>query len=404
MIDTNTNFKPYVLVVDDVLKNLKIIGNILLENGYEISLVSNGFEAIESLKDDKPDLILLDIMMPEMDGYEACRRIKSNEDTADIPIIFITAKSETEDIVEAFRCGGVDYLTKPFNREELLVRVKTHVDLKRSRDASEKHAKEMIAINAKLSAINEEKQELLNTIEEDLKIASEYIESLLPKRINDDTLKIDWMFIPAATLGGDSFGLHNLDEDHIAMYLLDVCGHGVGPALHSVSVLNNLRNQLLPDTDFTSPKDVITNLNNIFQMKHHNNIYFTMWYGVYNKQTHKLKYASAGHPPALLINKYGKAQSLFTRNYVIGAEAIMGYEEKEVDVKKEAILYIFSDGTYEVFKSNTVPWDVDALHRFLENNNAKGTDELKELYNHQVEVNGSPQLDDDFSILKVIFK
>ncbi len=404
MIDTNTNFKPYVLVVDDVLKNLKIIGNILLENGYEISLVSNGFEAIESLKDDKPDLILLDIMMPEMDGYEACKRIKSNEETADIPIIFITAKSETEDIVEAFRCGGVDYLTKPFNREELLVRVKTHVDLKRSRDASENHAKEMTAINAKLSAINEEKQELLNTIEEDLKIASEYIESLLPKRIDNDTLKIDWMFIPAATLGGDSFGLHNLDENHIAMYLLDVCGHGVGPALHSVSVLNNLRNQLLPDTDFTSPKDVISNLNNVFQMKHHNNIYFTMWYGVYNKKTQKLKYASAGHPPALLINKQGEAKSLFTRNYVIGAEAVMGYEEKEVDVKKEAKLYIFSDGTYEVFKSNRVPWNVEALHKFLEKNNAKGTDELTELYHHQVEVNGSPQLDDDFSILKVTFK
>lgn len=404
MIDTKTNTKPYVLVVDDVLKNLKVIGNILLESGYEISLVSNGFEAIESLKDDKPDLILLDIMMPEMDGYEACKQIKSDPITADIPIIFITAKSETEDIVEAFRSGGVDYITKPFNREELLVRVKTHVDLKRSRDASELHAKEMTDLNNKLSAINEEKQELLNTIEEDLKIASEYIESLLPPKVDNDSLKTDWMFIPAATLGGDSFGFHYLDDKHIAMYLLDVCGHGVGPALHSVSVLNNLKNQLLPNTDFTSPKDVISNLNDIFQMKNHNNIYFTMWYGVYNTETGMLKYASAGHPPALLINGNGEAISLFTRNYVIGAEAIMGYVEEEVEVRREAKLYIFSDGTYEIFKSDTVPWDVGALHRFLENKNAKGDDELTELYNHQVEVNGSPQLDDDYSILKVTFK
>ncbi len=404
MIDTNTNTKPYVLVVDDVLKNLKIIGNILLENGYEISLVSNGFEAIESLKDDKPDLILLDIMMPEMDGYEACKRIKADPKTSDIPIIFITAKSETEDIVEAFRCGGVDYITKPFNREELLVRVKTHVDLKRSRDASELHAREMTVLNEKLSSINEEKQELINTIEEDLKIAAEYIESLLPAKIDNEILKTEWMFIPAATLGGDSFGLHALDDDHIAMYLLDVCGHGVGPALHSVSILNNLKNQLLPDTDFTSPKDVISNLNSIFQMKSHNNIYFTMWYGVYNKKTEKLKYASAGHPPALLINKNGEAKSLFTRNYVIGAEAIMGYVEEEVEVRRTAQLYIFSDGTYEIFKTDTVPWDVEALHRFLENKNGKGFDELTELYNHQIDVNGSSQLDDDFSILKVTFK
>jgi sigma-B regulation protein RsbU (phosphoserine phosphatase) len=129
-----------------------------------------------------------------------------------------------------------------------------------------------------------------------------------------------------------------------------------------------------------------------------------MWYGVYNKQTEILKYASAGHPPALLINKYGEPKSLFTRNYVIGAEAIMGYVEEEVKVSREAKLYIFSDGTYEIFKSNTVPWNVEALHRFLENVSIQGKDELHELYKHQIEVNGSPQLDDDFSILKIIIK
>ncbi len=404
MIETEINTKPYILVVDDILKNLKVIGNILLENDYEISLVSNGFEALESLKSDKPDLILLDIMMPEMDGYEACRRIKENPTTADIPIIFITAKSETEDIVEAFRAGGVDYLTKPFNREELLVRVKTHIDLKRSRDESKLHATQMTKLNEQLSAINNEKQALLNTLEEDLRIASEYIESLLPNKVDNTLIKSDWMFIPATTLGGDSFGFHWVDDDHLAMYLLDVCGHGVGPALHSVSVLNNLRSQILPDTDFTSPKSVISNLNQVYQMRNHNNIYFTMWYGVYNKINHKMKYASAGHPPALLLNSTDDAISLFTRNYVIGAEAIMGYVEEEVDVKKGAKLYIFSDGTYEVFKTDRVPWDVESLHLFLKEKNGAGKDELKELYSHQVKVNGSPNLEDDFSILKIVFK
>jgi sigma-B regulation protein RsbU (phosphoserine phosphatase) len=353
MSSTQTNIKPYVLVVDDVLKNLKVIGNILLENDYEISLVSNGFEALELLKTDKPDLILLDIMMPEMDGYEVCKKLKANIETKDIPVIFITAKAETDDIVEAFKCGGVDYITKPFNREELLVRVKTHVDLKRSRDASLEHAKEMSELNLQLSVINEEKQALLETLEADLGIAADYIQSLLPQKTDDQFIKADWMFIPAATLGGDSFGFHWLDENHLAMYLLDVCGHGVGPALHSVSVLNNLRSRILPNTDFKSPKNVISNLNQIYQMKSHNNIYFTMWYGVYNKQTEILKYASAGHPPALLINKYGEPKSLF---------------------------------------------------RFLENVSIQGKDELHELYKHQIEVNGSPQLDDDFSILKIIIK
>ncbi|MCP4693283.1 MAG: response regulator [Desulfobacterales bacterium] len=122
--------KRSILVVDDNLQNLQYLGNILEENGFEPTLTRGGHQALEFLEDETPDLILLDIMMPEMDGYEVCKIIKEDVAVKDIPVIFITAKTETDDIVKGFDAGGVDYITKPFNSAELLARVKTHIEVK----------------------------------------------------------------------------------------------------------------------------------------------------------------------------------------------------------------------------------------------------------------------------------
>ncbi|MBU1566284.1 MAG: response regulator [Proteobacteria bacterium] len=124
---------PLILVVDDVAKNLEVIGNILSLEDYQISVAGDGQKAWNILQRISPDLILLDIMMPTLDGYTLCRRIKALEDKKDIPIIFITAKSNPEDLVKGFEVGAVDYITKPFNAAELSVRVKTHISLYRTK-------------------------------------------------------------------------------------------------------------------------------------------------------------------------------------------------------------------------------------------------------------------------------
>ena len=110
----------------------------------------------------------------------------------------------------------------------------------------------------------------------------------------------DWRFIPSAELGGDSFGYHWLDDEHFAFYLLDVSGHGVGSALLSVSAMNALRSQALPQTDFRLPGQVLGALNNAFQMDQQNGLFFTIWYGVYHKPTRRLDFSGGGHPPGLL--------------------------------------------------------------------------------------------------------
>lgn len=122
-------YSQHILIVDDLLTNLEVTAQILKEGGYKFSMAQDGNSALKTLESDTPDLILLDIMMPEMDGLEVCRIINQNDKFKNIPVIFITAINEVKYLVEGFKAGGVDYITKPFNREELLIRVKNHLDL-----------------------------------------------------------------------------------------------------------------------------------------------------------------------------------------------------------------------------------------------------------------------------------
>lgn len=126
--------KDFILVVDDEPRNLQLLGNLLREEGYETAFATNGSQALRSATQRRPDLILLDVMMPEMDGYEVCTQIKADRQTSDVPIIFLTAKVERESVVRGFQTGAVDYVTKPCNSEELLARVRTHLELKHARD------------------------------------------------------------------------------------------------------------------------------------------------------------------------------------------------------------------------------------------------------------------------------
>ncbi len=124
------NNKKLILIVDDILENRKLLGNFLIENGYDVGTSADGKKALAFIENELPDLILLDVIMPVMDGFEVCKKIKSNSVTRHIPIIFLTAKTDTVDVVKGFKLGGVDYISKPFHNEELLARVNTHVELK----------------------------------------------------------------------------------------------------------------------------------------------------------------------------------------------------------------------------------------------------------------------------------
>lgn len=169
-----------ILIVDDNPKNIQLLGNILSELDYEIEYAQDGLEAVETVALDDFDLILMDVMMPEMDGYEACKEIKKNKDKKDIPLIFITAKTNVESITHGFEIGGVDYISKPFNAAELLSRVETHILLKKSKDKLKnmnkvleskvkQRTKELQKANENLGVLDNAKTEFLRIISHEIR-------------------------------------------------------------------------------------------------------------------------------------------------------------------------------------------------------------------------------------------
>ncbi len=128
------DLKAFLLIVDDNPVNIQVLGNMLEDSGYRTAATLNGNDALKFIQDEKPDLVLLDIMMPEIDGYQVCKILKEDDDLKDIPVIFLTAKNDTESIVRGFEVGGVDYISKPYHSAELLARIKTHLELKHARE------------------------------------------------------------------------------------------------------------------------------------------------------------------------------------------------------------------------------------------------------------------------------
>lgn len=151
-----------VLIVDDVVDNIRVIGRLLKNKGIQVAPATSGEQALGLALAKKPDLILLDVQMPEMDGFEVCRRLKADPITQDIPVIFLTARSESEDIMTGFMLGAIDYITKPFNSDEVMIRIKNHLELKKSRDIIQSQ-------NCNLNELNATKDKFFSIIAHDLK-------------------------------------------------------------------------------------------------------------------------------------------------------------------------------------------------------------------------------------------
>ncbi|MGE5358122.1 MAG: SpoIIE family protein phosphatase [Bacteroidales bacterium] len=208
--------------------------------------------------------------------------------------------------------------------------------------------------------------------------AAGYVTSLLPARM-DSPVRSDWVFIPSRLLGGDAFGYHWLDDHRLAIYLLDVCGHGVGAALLSISVMNLLRSQSLPGTDFADPGAVLAALNQRFPSAEQNEMNFTMWYGVYDHARRDLAYVAGGHPPAVLVvpGECGEqTEELGTPNFMIGMVAGASYQTECCRVPPGSRLFVFSDGIYEVCSPSGAWLDFDRFVQMLKTRSSAASDAL----------------------------
>jgi serine phosphatase RsbU (regulator of sigma subunit) len=231
--------------------------------------------------------------------------------------------------------------------------------------------------------------------------ASAYARAMLPARIKGK-VTTDWAFETSSQLGGDSFGYHWLDEDHFALYLLDVCGHGVGAALLSVSVVNLLRTDSLTDTDFLDPSAVLSSLNDTFPMERHNDMYFTAWYGVYSCSSRRLDFACAGHPPALLLSPDGTKTELGAKGVIVGAFPSVRYESKSIVIPDGSRLYLFSDGAYEIDRPGKPMMTYDDLVEILLK--TEGDNRIKRIVTTITQAQQSESFADDFSLVEFLFQ
>lgn len=347
-------------------------------------------QAINKAEEHRPTVILQDLVMPQMDGMTLVAEYRQHEATRDVPLIVLSTKEEPKIKAEGFARGANDYLVKLPDKVELIARIRHH---------SQGYLNHLARIAAH-QALEKSQQALAQELQE----AAEYVRSLLPDRLTGE-IRSDWRFISSSSLGGDAFGYHWLEDDQLAIYLVDVCGHGVGAALLSISIINVLRSQALPDVDFSQPNQVLAGLNDAFPMEDHNNMYFTMWYGVFNRQTRSLDFASGGHPPGVLIAKNPGGEPLVTqlrtRGMLVGAMPGTAFPSDSFTVPKDSVLYIFSDGTYEIEKPDGSMLDLEGFIGQLASMNEESGPALEQLLTYARETQQREHFDDDFSIMQI---
>ena len=254
-----------------------------------------------------------------------------------------------------------------------------------------------------LKLAREKLQHMLETLEQtqdrlvsELGEATSYVRSLLPSPLTG-SIETHWCYLPCSHLGGDGFGYHWLDSNTLAIYLLDVSGHGVGAALLSISVLNVLRNQLLADTDFHDPSAVLEGLNRAFPMTRNNEKYFTIWCAVYHEPSRSLTYASGGHHAAVLVSNPDKGFHLQTGGPVIGALPDLKYPSARIEVPSPATLYVFSDGVYEIARPEGSWQSWEEFSQFLQDNHPS----VETIVGRMREQHGIEDFEDDFSLLRI---
>ncbi len=351
------------------------------EKDIEFKYCPDPTKALQEAIEFKPTVILQDLTMPKIDGMTLVKIYRANKDLQDVPVIIISSKYQPEIKVQAFDNGANDYFEKRFEIEgiekELIARIRYHS-------------------NAYLTRL--ERDAGYKTLEDEIKKAAEYIHSILPNPIKHGKITTDWRHIPSTSLSGDSFDYEWLDDDNFTFYILDVSGHGIGSALLSISAVNVLRSTALSRKDFKNPTKVLTFLNNRFQMARQNDLYFTIWYGVYNKKTHKLTYAGSAHPPAILLES-NKIRMLESENFLIGGLPKVDFKKTTISIQPGSDLFIFTDGAYEIMKPDGKMWSLDELSNFIKNNSSQ--DILDKLYKHLQKLRDSIHLDDDYTILKI---
>ena len=312
-----------ILIVDDTPVMLTVLQKFLEMEGYCVLPATNGPDARHIAEKENPDLILLDIMMPEESGLETCEKLKQNSITAEIPVIFISAVSDIESKVKGFEIGAVDYITKPFEKQEVLARVRIHLKLRFAYET------------------------IIKAQADKLRQVKEAQESILVKPNDLPDAQFGVYFMPIHEAGGDFYDVLQLSEKIFGFFVSDVSGHD----LKSSYLTSALKALLTQHANITNkPEETMKTMNRVLSSVAPDGKYLTASYCFLNRHQSRLTIVNAGHPPVIYLNKKNFTFEVYeAEGDIIGAFQNVFFKPLEVRVSKGDRFFLYSDGFIEGF-------------------------------------------------------
>jgi serine phosphatase RsbU (regulator of sigma subunit) len=319
--------KANILVVDDSATNLRLLSVMLVSLGYQVLQAPSGEKALTAIETTVPDLVLLDVSLPGIDGYQVCQTLKANDRTQEIPVIFISALDEVMDKVKGFSVGGVDYITKPFQIAEVRIRVQTHLALRQLQQELQ-HKNQLLLAERSLAG----------------KIQSDLLPNITPSLAG---FEIAAYCVPSRDVGGDFYDWQKLGEDRLNLTLGDVMGKGMPAALLMTTVRATLRALGMQDSPI--PSRILCAQQLLEQDLGHSESFVTLFHGQLNCQSRQMDYIDAGHGLALIRRANGDIERLVKGGIPMGILPDQNYKTGQITFSQNDTLILFSDGLSEVF-------------------------------------------------------
>lgn len=336
-----------ILIAEDEEFSRDVLQTQLESLGHDVVATSSGLDAWKCMQQERFSMVITDWIMPDLDGLELVHRIRRQPECGYVYVILLTSKSERRDLIEGMLEGADDFLSKPYDRDELDVRIRAGeriINLERS----------LTDRNVELARSNEEIERVNKRMKRGLVAAANIQRSLLPSELpENDEVDFAWIYQPCDELAGDIFNVFMIDQNHIAFYLLDVVGHGVPAALLSVTLSRFISpltgpSILSPEgptgNHILSPSGMATALNNRFPMDSNNEQYFTLFYGCLNLPTREMQYVAAGHPGPLVVPANDAPRIIEVEGYPIGLVDEPDYIDQCLTLKPGDRVMLYSDG------------------------------------------------------------
>lgn len=408
------DFTPKILIVDDKELNRRLLQKHLENAGFtKMVQASNGEEALEIARQELPDLILLDIMMPGMDGYEVCSHLKSDEYLKSTPVIFLSALDETEDKVKAFDQGGVDYIVKPFAFKEVQARVRNHLQIYYLQKDLEKTNYRLEQIVHELEVKNKVIDDLYQKLDEQvLKTKQIYEETFLDSltSINlPENIHLDAHYCPAQRVGGDFYGVVRA-SDKLVIYLSDVTGHSLEGIIISTFVKETVENYVALKPDDISPEKIMAHINKQYRKDNYPHDYFVcIFMAVLDLNTYQLQYTSAGmqFPPLVKIAPDERIELPVEGPPISSVipEEVMNFNCGQLTLQRGISILFYTDGIAEEGDDLRGTYEERLRNTFFNQPSSLSPKQIKDAINQDFyNFNGSWEGVDDITYLVLQYK